>query len=446
MRRTSDLFAEAEQEQNEKGDDSELHIIILDELDAICKQRGTRGDSTGVGDTVVNQLLSKIDGVNALNNILVIGMTNRLDMLDEALLRPGRLEVQIEIGLPDEPGRVQILNIHTKKMRENKLLNSDVNIEEIAKRTKNFSGAELEGLVISATSFAMKDNFDMEKYKPKNDTIVVKKVHFEQALKEMKPSFGIDNNENIPTIPQPLYEYSNQQMKVREMLRDSVKQLQSSRVTNKMCVLIGGQHGSGKTTYAFEAAKKSGFPFIKVINAEMIVGFPDSMKCNKIAKVFNDSYKSNESIIVIDDLERILEYTAFGPRFDNTSLHLLLSYIKKQVPNGKKLFIVATTCLAPSVLQTLDIWDAFTQHVHCPIISGSKQFEVLAKDAGMDNYFSDEEWTDMNLSLETKSIAINNALLLLENYKEKKYDSKEFRMLLNAYCNNEKDPWADEDL
>ena len=72
---------------------------------------------TGVHDTVVNQLLTKIDGVDSLNNILIIGMTNRKDMLDEALLRPGRLEVVIEIGLPDEPGRLQIIKIHTDKVR-----------------------------------------------------------------------------------------------------------------------------------------------------------------------------------------------------------------------------------------------------------------------------------------------------------------------------------------
>ncbi|CAG7726159.1 unnamed protein product, partial [Allacma fusca] len=74
------------------GPNSGLHIIIFDEIDAICKQRGSVGGGTGVHDTVVNQLLSKIDGVEQLNNILVIGMTNRRDMIDEALLRPGRLE------------------------------------------------------------------------------------------------------------------------------------------------------------------------------------------------------------------------------------------------------------------------------------------------------------------------------------------------------------------
>lgn len=107
------LFKDAELEYKSKGEDSELHIIVFDELDAICKQRGGRNDGTGVGDSVVNQLLAKMDGVEELNNILIIGMTNRLDMLDEALLRPGRFEVQLEIGLPNQEGRAQILKIHT---------------------------------------------------------------------------------------------------------------------------------------------------------------------------------------------------------------------------------------------------------------------------------------------------------------------------------------------
>jgi SpoVK/Ycf46/Vps4 family AAA+-type ATPase len=96
----------------------------------------------------------QMDGVDALNNILIIGMTNRKDMIDEALLRPGRLEVHMEISLPDEKGRYQILNIHTAKMRTNRVMDEDVDLEELAGKTKNFSGAELNGLIKSATSFA----------------------------------------------------------------------------------------------------------------------------------------------------------------------------------------------------------------------------------------------------------------------------------------------------
>ena len=95
-----------------------------------------------------------MDGVDQLNNILIIGMTNRKDMIDEALLRPGRLEVHMEISLPDEHGRYQILNIHTAKMRTNGVMDVDVDLLELAQQTKNFSGAEIGGLIKSATSFA----------------------------------------------------------------------------------------------------------------------------------------------------------------------------------------------------------------------------------------------------------------------------------------------------
>ena len=95
-----------------------------------------------------------MDGVDQLNNILIIGMTNRKDMIDEALLRPGRLEVHVEISLPDESGRLQILKIHTAKMNKEGVMSSDVSLPDLASKTKNFSGAEIEGLVKSATSFA----------------------------------------------------------------------------------------------------------------------------------------------------------------------------------------------------------------------------------------------------------------------------------------------------
>ncbi|VEL12425.1 unnamed protein product [Protopolystoma xenopodis] len=166
------LFADAEEEAKRMGEHSALHIIIFDEIDAICKARGSTvscphysgslyfskacdGAGSAVHDTVVNQLLTKMDGVEQLNNILVIGMTNRRDMIDEALLRPGRFEMQMEINLPDEDGRVQIFNIHTSQLKKSGKLAPDVKILELAKLTKNFSGAEIEGLVRAATFTAM---------------------------------------------------------------------------------------------------------------------------------------------------------------------------------------------------------------------------------------------------------------------------------------------------
>jgi vesicle-fusing ATPase len=189
------LFADAEKESKEKGDESGLHIIIFDELDAVCKQRGSgAGGGTGVGDSVVNQLLSKLDGVDQLNNILLIGMTNRMDMIDEALLRAGRLEVHMEISLPDEKGRAQILKIHTTKMRNNGVLEPDVNVDELAKVTKNFSGAELSGLIKAASSFAFSRHIKvgtMAAINPDVENMKVSRADFFSALEEVKPLFGV---------------------------------------------------------------------------------------------------------------------------------------------------------------------------------------------------------------------------------------------------------------
>ena len=107
-------------EQAEAGDASALHVIVFDEIDAFTRERGSlTGDTSGIRDSVVNQLLAKMDGVEQLDNILVIGLTNRAELIDSALLRPGRLEVQLQVTLPDLLGRRDILRIHTRAMREN---------------------------------------------------------------------------------------------------------------------------------------------------------------------------------------------------------------------------------------------------------------------------------------------------------------------------------------
>lgn len=99
--------------------------------------------------------MSKLDGVESSNNVLVIGMTNRKDMIDEAILRPGRLEIHLEIGLPNERGRRQIFEIHTRDARENGVLAGDVDVNELAMQTKNYTGAEIAAVCRSATSFAL---------------------------------------------------------------------------------------------------------------------------------------------------------------------------------------------------------------------------------------------------------------------------------------------------
>jgi transitional endoplasmic reticulum ATPase len=127
-------------------------IIFLDEVDALVPRRGSGGSDSHVTENVVSQILTEIDGLEELNNVLIIGATNRLDIVDEALLRPGRFDRIIKVPNPDEKGRQHIFDIHTKK----KPLGNDVKISEIVKLTDNFSGAEIAAVANRAAIAALK--------------------------------------------------------------------------------------------------------------------------------------------------------------------------------------------------------------------------------------------------------------------------------------------------
>lgn len=177
------LFADAEKDEAENGINSDLHLIIFDEIDAICKTRGTVKNSTGVGDTVVNQLLTKIDGVKQLNNVLIIAMTNRFDMLDPALLRAGRLEIHIEIPIPDEEGREKIFQIHTRALRESSKLGGDVEMSTLAKLTPGLSGASIEGVIRNATQTAIFERMSSG-FGCSTKGVIVSMRHFETAIND----------------------------------------------------------------------------------------------------------------------------------------------------------------------------------------------------------------------------------------------------------------------
>jgi vesicle-fusing ATPase len=122
-----------------------------------------------------------------------------------------------------------------------------------------------------------------------------------------------------------------------------IEQVKNSSRTPLLSVLLYGPSGSGKTALAATLALKSEFPFIKLISPDQMLGYSEAAKCSHITKVFNDAYRSPLSVIVIDDIERILDYVAIGPRFSNTVLQTLLVLLKKAPSKGRKLLILATT-------------------------------------------------------------------------------------------------------
>ena len=429
-----ELFAEAEKEQLEMGDNSMLHIVIMDEMDAICKQRGTVKDGTGVSDSVVNQLLSKIDGVDSLNNILLIGMTNRKDMIDDALLRPGRLEVHVEIGLPDAKGRLQILGIHTRNMSKAGRITPDAlaKLPLLAEKAKNFSGAEIEGLVKAASSYALTRCVDVKDLSKAPDTknLILQYADFERALNDVEPKFGAKSQELKAFYRNGFVPYGDSFDLMMSTLERLVEQVRTSDRTPLMTVLLKGPAASGKTAIAAKLAVDSGFPFVRMISADEMIGYSDVSKCQMIHKAFMDSYKSPLSMIFLDDIERLIDYVPIGPRFSNAVLQTLLVLLKKIPPDeGRRLMVVGTTS-SPHLLEDLGLVQAFGVTQTVPLLDEPKDVcEVLRVAAHM----NERDARSIAKAIQNKPIGIKQLLMVAEMAKQGTDSDKDGAVDVNVF-------------
>ncbi len=152
-------------------------IIFFDEIDAIASSRGADIGGNKAGDKVVNQLLTEMDGLEELSDVVIMAATNRPELIDPALLRPGRFDRAILINVPDEKAREEILKVHTQNMP----LDSKIDLKKLAKDLEGYSGADIESIVREAGIRALREDINAKK---------VKKKHFENAIKEIKPSLA----------------------------------------------------------------------------------------------------------------------------------------------------------------------------------------------------------------------------------------------------------------
>ncbi|GKS61699.1 ATPase AAA [Candidatus Nitrosocosmicus sp.] len=162
-------------------------IIFFDELDAIAPTRGGDHGDSHVTERVISQLLTEMDGLEILTNVVVIAATNRPDIIDPALLRPGRFDRILYVSPPDRESRLQILKIHTKK----KPLSEDVNVEDLADKTDGYTGADIASLASAAVMLALREHItkypDSKEAEKHTDDLKIGMKHFDEAMKKIRP-------------------------------------------------------------------------------------------------------------------------------------------------------------------------------------------------------------------------------------------------------------------
>ncbi len=183
----------------EKARSNAPTVVFFDEIDAIAGERGGRSGDSGVGERVVSQLLTELDGLEDLEDVVVIATTNRPDLIDSALLRPGRLDRHVHVPVPDEDARRRILEVHTR----DKPLADDVDLDDVAARTDGYVGADLEALCREASMAATRefiDSVDPEEAAQSVGNVRVTADHFEEALEEVGASVDDDTRERYEEI------------------------------------------------------------------------------------------------------------------------------------------------------------------------------------------------------------------------------------------------------
>jgi transitional endoplasmic reticulum ATPase len=176
-------------------------VVFFDEIDAIATERGRNTGDSGVSERVVSQLLTELDGIESLEDVVVIATSNRPDLIDSALLRPGRLDRHVHVPVPDEEARRAIFDVHTR----HKPLADDVDLDRLARQTEGYVGADIEALCREASMAATREfvrSVDPEEVADSVGNVRVTMDHFEAALDEVAPSVTAETRERYDQIEQ----------------------------------------------------------------------------------------------------------------------------------------------------------------------------------------------------------------------------------------------------
>ncbi|QLH08128.1 CDC48 family AAA ATPase [Candidatus Nitrosotenuis sp. DW1] len=299
--RLRDVFKQAEE--------NTPSIIFIDEIDSIAPKRDEV--SGEVEKRIVSQLLTLMDGMKSRGKVVVIAATNRPDSIDPALRRPGRFDREIEIGIPDEEGRLEILNIHTRGMP----VEENVNLQQIAKVTHGFVGADLEVLAKEAAIRSLRKILpEIDLAQDKISAEILQKIKitsddFKEALKEVKPSAL---REVLVEVPNVTWDDVGGLESLKEELHEAIEwplkhreALEYVDVAAPKGILLHGPPGTGKTLIAKAIAKMTESNFISVKGPELLSKWVGESE-KGVREIFRKARQAAPCIIFFDEIDSLI--------------------------------------------------------------------------------------------------------------------------------------------
>jgi len=313
----SKFYGESEHRLRETFNVAQEHapsIIFIDEIDSIApKREKVTGE---VEKRVVSQMLTLMDGIHSRGKVVVIGATNRQDSIDTALRRPGRFDREIEIGIPNEDGRMEILNIHTKGMP----LDKNIQLSNISKITHGFVGADLEILTKEAAIRSLRrilPEIDIDQYPLSPDIlnkIIITNSDFYNALKDVTPSaireFQIQKPNTkwediggLEKIKQEIEEITEWPLKYPELY-------DFADIKPSKGILFYGPPGTGKTLIAKAVASNSKLNFISIKGPELLSKWVGESEY-AIREIFRKAKQVSPCIVFFDEVDAIFKKRSF---------------------------------------------------------------------------------------------------------------------------------------
>ncbi len=362
-------------------------ILFLDEVDSIA---GSRDDDADMENRVVAQLLTLLDGLEQREQIIVIGATNRVDSIDPALRRGGRFDREIEIGVPGEAGRREILDVHTRDMP----LDDDVDLDALANRTHGFVGADLDSLAREAGMVALRRlQHESSTTEPADaaaseetddslepDELLVTSADFETALTGVDPSAM---REYVAESPDTSFDDVGGLAETKQQLREAVQWplsygplFDAAATTPPSGVLLYGPPGTGKTLLAEAIAGESGVNFLRVAGPELLDRYVGETE-KAIRELFERARQTAPAIIFLDEIDATTGVRGDGNEVTERVVSQLLTEMDRAAGHPSVVVIAATNrrdTIDPALLRP----GRLERHIEVPNPDQAARREILA--------------------------------------------------------------------